>query len=800
MTNFSGVRVVLDLAACVWQFGSVPQQAWAREPAVSSPYDLPEAAEWLPAAVPGNVHSDLLALGRIADPFLGDGLAACRWVEEVDWWYRARLPLGLPSGQRAFLELDGVDYLSAVFGAGRELRRHEGMFGRQVVAIPPDLAVQPSIELAVRLWGSNALPRYKAHWRERAWGRVAATLQRTFPPFDDRLATLKAPMHFGWDFAPRLRTMGIWDAARLVICQEVYLADLWVQAEPLALPADPGPARLRVQFTADAATAQPVAVHIAVRPRRCGDDVWELDFDLTLPAGRSVQDLAVTLPAARLWQPWERGEPCLYDLQLTLRRSDRSWPVLSSGQSPTEPPPPSSGRSPTGPAQLDTLATVFGVRSVEFLKTDQGRRWRVVVNGQPFFLRGANWAPVDALPGRAQRSRYEPLLRQAQQVGLNFLRVWGGGGREKATFYDLCDELGLLVWQEFPVACVFLDHLPRDGAYLHVLRSEAAGIVRALRNHPSLLLWCGGNEFSPSRNRPAVRILAEVAAAEDGARRWLPASPGPGDAHNWLVWHGQAPLADYRQEQAAMVSEFGLQAAPHVDSLRRFLATAELWPPGPAWQRHKADLVKLRRYAAYFGAQPAGSPEGAASELESFVEATQRAQSAGLQIMVEHVRRRQGQTGGLAVWQWNEPWPAISWSVIDYFGQPKQAYAVLGRIMQPILVSLDYPLRRYRPGDQLTGTLWLINDTLAPLAECRLAVFLDDRLVHELVCTAPANAALPVGELRLPLPASFSILRLDLHQRNRLCAANVYDLRFHDDGPVQTGQKLRRRLVDWVLR
>lgn len=806
MTRPLNTRNVLDLSTCTWQFGQAPQQHWTREAGGSSPYDLPLVAEWLPATVPGTVHSDLLTAGRIADPFIGNGLEACRWVEGVDWWYRTRLPLGLQPGQRALLELDGVDYLSAVFVDGQALSRHEGMFSRQVIEIPPELAVRPSVELAVRLWGADALPRYQTGRRERTWGRVASALQNTFPPFDDRLATLKAPMHFGWDFAPRLRTAGIWDEARLVICQEVYLADVWVQAEPLALPADPGPARLRVQFTADAASSQPVAVHIAVRPRNFGSESWELDFDVILPAGRSVQDLAVTLPAARLWQPWERGEPCLYELQLTLRRPT-SASSLRPGWSPAAVVSASSGQalrddsqSLTEPLVLDTITTVFGVRSIEFHPTDQGQRWRAVVNGQPFFLRGANWVPVDALWGRARRPSYEQLLHLARQAGVNFLRVWGGGGREKDAFYDLCDELGLLVWQEFPIACVFLDHLPRDPAYLRLLRNEATGMVRALRNHPSLFLWCGGNEFSPSRNRPAVHTLAEVVAAEDGTRQWTPASPGPGDAHNWLVWHGQAPLATYRQERAAMVSEFGLQAAPNVDSLRRFLMADELWPAGLAWQRHKADMAKLQRYAEYFY-QPETSAHGlGADDLGAFVAATQRAQAAGLQILIEHVRRRRGATGGLAVWQWNDPWPAISWSVIDYFGRPKLAYEMLRRTMQPLLISLEYPLAAYRPGDQVRGTLWIVNDTGTALSDGCVQVILDETPVHKQSCTCAAHAATAVGVVTLTLPASCAQLRLELRQGDCLLAENLYDLRFSDAGPRRLDRVLRRRMVDWVLR
>ncbi|MEZ4767513.1 MAG: glycoside hydrolase family 2 TIM barrel-domain containing protein [Caldilineales bacterium] len=760
---------VIDLSSLSWQFGSVAPRPWSAE-SDASDNDIDRVAEWLPATVPGNVRSDLLALGRIDDPFLGDNIESSRWTESVDWWYRARLPLRLDPGRRAFMELEGVDYLSAVFVDGRELGRHEGMFGRQTLEIPPELARAANVELAVRIWGSDALPAYPTSRRERLWGRIAGIGQNSFRPFDDRLATLKRPMSFGWDFAPRLRTMGIWDHGRVIVCGSARIMDLHIQAEPATPVADGGPARVTVHITIDSRDAQTTLLEVDIEPADVsGAPAQQFRFSLRLPAGRSEHRLACDLPAARLWQPWERGAPHLYRAAVRLCTEDPASRYLTP---------------------LAEREARFGLRRIEV-----GDDWQVQVNGEPFFLRGVNWAPVDALPGRAGRERYEPLLRRMVVTGVNFVRVWGGGGREKQAFYDLCDELGLLVWQEFPIACVFLDHLPRAAGYQQLLRREATGIVRSLRNHPSIFLWCGGNEFSPSRNRHAVEIMAEVAVTEDGQRPFVAASPGPGDAHNWLVWHGLAPLAAYRQEEAAMVSEFGLQAAPAVESLRQFLPEDALWPPGAGWEHHNADVQKLTRYAQWFRVQEAGD-----AGLARFVEASQRAQAAGLQVLIEHLRRRKGRTGGLAVWQWNEPWPSICWSVIDYFGRPKLACETLQRIMQPVLASLEYPLRRYRAGDLLAGTLWVVNDGLTPLDGCTLRVLLDGVVVQQQTCSVGSSRAARVGALAIHLPKGFGELALELARGNEVLARNVYDLRFHDGGPAPVSDRVRRRIVDLILR
>ena len=230
----------------------------------------------------------------------------------------------------------------------------------------------------------------------------------------------------------------------------------------------------------------------------------------------------------------------------------------------------------------------------------------------------------DALPGRLRRRDYESAIGMTKEAGINLLHVWGGGLREKRAFYDLCDGQGIMVWQEFPLACLLLGHLPHSARFRNLLREEGRSIVRQLRNHPSLALWCGGNEFSYRRNRRLIDCLHEVVSAEDGTRPFRRASPGRGDTHNWLVWHGKAPIPDYRNDRSQFSSEFGLQSIPHASSLSRFLTTENLFPPNDVWCHHCAQLEKLERYAG-----PASS-----STLQEWTKATQRGQANGLQVAI----------------------------------------------------------------------------------------------------------------------------------------------------------------------
>jgi beta-mannosidase len=774
-------------------------------------------AEWQPATVPGNVRADLLALGRIPDPFFGDGYRTSLWVEDCDWWYRRPLRLSIEPNQRAFLVFDGIDYLSAVFINGRELGRHEGMFSRQVYEITDALHASPQtsevspgpeartgwrapacrgagktsevFEIAIRIWGSGALPRRRLNLLERTWAWLADRLDPT-GTFPDRTATVKCQMSFGWDFAPPIRTVGIWDDVQLVVTGGVFIEDVRVSSQiqkPVFFEKTGfcGAVHLTVQVTVDADQARSAQAEVRVRPANFdGADFHPSPFDLDLPAGRSVHTLTFDLPDPQLWQPWDRGFPHLYELALSI----------SNLQS------------------LDSVSTRFGIRHITL------DDWIFTVNGRREFIRGVNWVPADSLPGRLRRDDYVHLLGMARAAGVNLLRVWGGGLREKRAFYDLCDEMGLLVWQEFPFACAFLGYFPRDAYWLALAERECAAVVQATRNHPSLALWCGGNEFSPRCNRRLVQTLERVVAAHDGARPFVPASPSPGDAHNWSVWHGHFPLHAYRQEPARFLSEFGLQAPPSVETLRTCLPESDLWPPGAGWEAHKAELGKLWRYIGSTltpalslegrGSPPAplsligrgGGGEGA-GELEAFIAASQRAQALGLQIAVEHMRRRKGDTGGLCVWQFNEPWPAISWALMDYYRRPKLAYERLKDLYNPVLVGLTFPLLvRYRAGDALQAEVWAVNDSLELLDGCRLLVELDGVKIYEAQVTLPPDSAQVVGTLRHRFEGEPYVLRLALWRGDRILAHNTYDLTYHDPAPAGWREQLVRWAADALLR
>jgi beta-mannosidase len=746
-------RRIIDLGGTDWHLGQAP--ACAR-PERASWDELEQIAEWLPATVPGNVRADLMRAGRLPDLFVGTQADASQWVDEACWWLVRKWSFEPSPSARVHLVMRGVDYVSDLFLNGHHLGRHEGMFSSLVRDVT-DL-LRPENRLAVRVVGSKWLPTGRSSPWFRFVNHLESKVTSTGRLHPHRRDTLKCQMGFGWDFAPALRTMGIWDDVVAVASEDAFIRDVEVRQEFVD-----GQALLSIRVEVDARTACTAQLHCTLSGESFEAETIVTQQPVELAHGAGHYTLNLHVPEPRLWWPWDHGSPDRYRLTVDLRDGDRC---------------------------LDSLTRTVGLRQVEL------DGWTLRINGRRVYARGANWVPADVLPGRVREQDYIELLALARQANMNMVRVWGGGLREKRAFYETCDRLGIMVWQEFPLACAFLSRFPRSSEYLQLVERESEAIVRDLRLHPSLVLWCGGNEFSPERNRPVVDVLRRSVSKLDPGRPFLAASPGDGDSHNWKVWHGFHPPSAYRDDKALFASEFGLQAIPGKEALQQFIPPEELWPPGPSWSYHGAELNKLQRYARPF-------LRGSETSLKDLIEASQRAQACALQIAIEHYRRAKARGGGgVLIWQLNEPWPAISWALVDFYRQPKAAYTAVKRLMSPVLVSLEYPLRRYQAGDELAIAIWLVNDLPLDLDGCQVEVALWDGAGqavarHDLGVEIAAGSASVVGHLHWTLPPGDDWhLTCRLSQEVQVLAHNEYDLAIHDDIRPTAGQ----RLWAWLSR
>lgn len=655
--------------------------------------------EWIDAVIPGDVRAALVAAGRLTDPDRDPTDIDAQWVDDLEWWYRFDLPATYGA---AVLRFDGIDTFATVFVDGVERATSVNMF--RVVEVD----VTDARVVAVRI--------------DRPWARLGLDSARAFDDRRDPVRTRmrKAQFGYGWDFAPNQPSIGLWRPVTLIERDHGWIDSVRFQTLRIDGPAAVVAVDVFVGGTAERARV-------------------ELDgaFEQEAPVADGVARVVAVVDNARLWWPHTHGEPALYDLRVELE------------------------------AALEQAADVHesrvGIRTITLDESpnpdEPGLRFfRFVVNGQPIFAKGANWVPADYAVGCVDEATYQPLLELAVEANMNMVRVWGGGVYEHDAFYEICDELGLLVWQEFMFACNPVDD--SDQAFLDDIRAEATDQVRRLRSHPCLAQWCGNNEIegiamlrdANLERSPGARIFYEVlpavVAAEDGVLGYMPTSPMLGngseqaDRHNWDVWHalrarelagldfdnygemyaqgvdvdldtpaGQALAQGMSAEQylddiSRFPSEFGLRSMPARTTLARWVDEAHL--------ELTDDQIRLRNRDTN---GPTNKVEaamslviGRADTLDELTDMSQFTQAEGLKLACEHFRRRWPSCAGTLIWQLNDPWPAPTWSLIDHAGRGKGALAYAARFFAPVLTS-------FVREDDGRVSLWVVNDTAQPMRD-----------------------------------------------------------------------------------
>ncbi|MFF7544581.1 glycoside hydrolase family 2 protein [Streptomyces canus] len=606
----------------------------------------------LPAVVPGCVHTDLLAAGAIPDPFLGRNETDLAWVGRRDWTYETELP-PVDGHEQTDLVFDGLDTVAEIHLDGRLLGRTRNMhrsYRFDVTGMSGRLAVR-----FVSAYAEAEAVRGKLGERPAAYAEPYQYLR-------------KMACSFGWDWGPTLVTAGIWRPVRLERWSTARIA----RVRPL-VTVERGVGVVELAVDVERARVEaPLTVEATV-----GGERVRASVDGTQGVVR------LEVPGARLWWPRGYGEQPLYDLELTLLHEGRP---------------------------LDVWRRRVGFRSVELDRSADahGSGFTLVVNGERLFARGVNWIPDDVFPSRITRERYRERLGQAAEAGVDLVRVWGGGIYESEDFYDACDELGLLVWQDFPFACAAY---PEEQPLRGEVEAEARENVVRLMPHPSLVLWNGNNENLWGfrdwgwEARLAgdswgegyyLGVLPRVVAELDPTRPYTagspwsgswehhPNDPAHGTHHSWEVWNRE-DYAEYRGEVPRFVAEFGWQAPPAYATLARALPGEVLAADSPGMLHHqKADdgNGKLRRGLERHFA----FPEGDFDRWHYLMQVNQaRAVAAG----IEHWRSHWPVCAGTVVWQLNDCWPVTSWAAIDGDGREKPLYHELRRLYADRLLTVQ---------------------------------------------------------------------------------------------------------------
>lgn len=619
--------------------------------------DIPGSAFMaVPAEVPGSVYHDLLTAGRIPDPFYRDNETEALKLMEYDFHYSRAFQVDgeLLDCGAVLLRCEGLDTLAAVYINGAEAGRADNMHRVWEFDVK-DLLREGENNIAVHFASPTRFIR-ESYAADPADGTADA--MEGFP------SLRKAHCMFGWDWGPRLPDAGIWRDISLIGVDTARIRDVLVK-----------------QFHEDGRAALEIDTHII----RLTDAPAEVRVSVTAPDGTVLtgagETCQIEVPDPWLWWPAGYGGQPLYRVEAEL---------VSGG------------------TRLDGWSRRIGLRTmtVSRVKSEHGESFSHCVNGVDVFAMGMDYIPEDNLLPRVTPERTRRLLEDARAANVNTIRVWGGGYYPDDYFYDICDELGLLVWQDFMFACAVYN---LTDAFEETITAEFVDNIRRLRSHPSLALWCGNNEMEQFAGSGlwirAMRqksdyikmfqyIIPKVLKAEDPQAFYWPSSPSSGgdfdepgdpsrgDVHDWDVWHGLKPFTDYRNYLFSYVSEFGFQSFPCMETIESFTLPEDRNVFSYIMEKHQRNAAANGRIVTYLSQNylyPA--------TLDKLVYASQLLQAQAMQYGVEHWRRNRGRCMGAVIWQLNDCWPVASWAGIDYFGRWKALQYYAKRFFAPVLVS-----------------------------------------------------------------------------------------------------------------
>ncbi len=642
------------------------------------------ASTKVPFAIPGDVHSALLAEEEISDPYWRNTETSLDWVHESQWQAETVFAIeDVPVGTY-MLTLESVDCHAILLLNGIEVGRCESQFLRYDFDVSQALQ-QGDNRLTIRFLSSSRMARDK---QEQFPFKVPHIFWNCRLPHYNFLR--KAQCHAGWDWNIALSPLGIYGAVRLRKLNRLRLDDVMVRQHH-------GDGAVRLDITAFYLAHEPAELTLAASL-----DGQVVSQAITVWPGEGRSDLSITIDNPHLWWPKGHGEQSLYDLTIML-----------DGQS---------------------IERRIGLRQVELVtdKDEIGKRFAFRVNGREIFCRGANWIPADALPARATPERVRDILTSAIDASMNMIRVWGGGQYEPDWFYDLCSELGLMVWHDFMFACNL--YPASDPDWLSLVRREAYQQIRRLSSQPCMALWCGDNELvgaltwyeesKKDRDRYLVmydrlnHALEEAIHTEQPDIPFWPSSPsaGPlnfgdgwhddtsGDMHFWDVWHSAKDFEHYRSVQPRFCSEFGFQSFPSKRVIDSFTEPKDRNVSSPIMDVHQRNeggnsriVETIARYFRF--------PDG----FDDLTYLSQVSQGLAMKTAIESWRSAKPRCMGTLYWQLNDTWPVASWASLEYGGGWKLLHYMARRFYAPILVTAQ--------PDPASGEIMLIaiNDSPAPL-------------------------------------------------------------------------------------
>lgn len=729
-----------------WEFREFPESARRMR-------DL-ETGGWHKAHVPSSIYECLVEAGVIdaftfrADPERFD------WISEKSWIFRKTfdVPPELAAGDRLQAVFEGLDTIAQVWCNEKLLGKTDNMF------IPHAFDVTSHVRP-----GRNMLMVKFAPAREEAARRMLRYGKLSEHHFGDPCRTYlrKAQFQFGSVFGPSLPGCGIFRSVRLEAVQTAEISDVYVRTIDCS------------EHSADIRAAVDLTRFSAAGPLLCRLDVSGggvgIRHDVTLGADETQLTAILRIERPILWWPAGYGVPHLYTLRVRLLTADGEC--------------------------LDESSRDFGIRMLRLNRSadKQGHAFGFEVNGQPIAVRGANWVPLSV--GCAKSSDdCTSLLKKCADSHFNMLRVWGGGCYEDDRFYSQCDRLGLLVWQDFMFASAYY---PDRQWFREAVEQEARVVIRRLRSHACLALWCGNSRIDQLHDEGKLgsgrkfygksvyhEMLPDLLGELDPDHDYIPTTPlsesgkdynnpDSGTVHNWQIWNHYATVTEQVQSGHVprFVTEFGIQSVPCAETLRTFCRPKDLTAGAPGLEKHAyqpGSISRLAGYAAELFAPPA--------DLDEQVWQSQVAQARGMKMYVEHLRAMRPSNAGVLFWTLNDAGPAIGFSAFDYLRQPKAAAFYAKRFFAPVLITLA----ETSPGSPFKAVV--VNDSrhrITATFRCRLLDFSGRRLdeIRMPVTASPFSVSTPGAlpkSFRYPPASRQSFLHLSLIADDRVLAENTF--------------------------
>ena len=659
--------------------------------------------KWLPATVPGTVHQDLIHHKLLPDPFYGTNEKKIQWVEDEDWEYKTCFVVTEEQLKRdaAQLFFEGLDTYADVYLNGSLVLKSDNMFVGYAVPVKQVLRKGENL---LHVYFHSPIKQTLPQWSSNGFNYPADNDHH-----EKRLSvfTRKAPYSYGWDWGIRMVTSGIWRPVTLRFYDVATIADYHVKQLSLTDQV----AKLSNELEINSISEKEKSAEVLISYSLQGGKEVTVKENVTLKPGLNKIHIPLDIQNPVRWMPNGWGEPHLYDF---------SAQVICDGKT------------------IASRQHRIGLRTIRVVneKDKEGESFYFEVNGIPMFAKGANYIPDDALLPCITTERYKTLFRDMKEANMNMVRIWGGGTYEDDRFYDLADENGILVWQDFMFACTAY---PSDPTFLKRVEEEAEYNIKRLRNHASLAMWCGNNEileglkywgwqknYTPEVYENMFRgydklfrglLPAKVQELDEGrfykhsspyfANWGRPESWGIGDSHNWGVWYGKKTFESLDTDLPRFMSEFGFQSFPEMKTIATFAAPEDYQIESEVMNGHQKssignDLIRTYMERDYI------VPE----KFEDFVYIGLVLQGHGMRHGMEAHRRNRPYCMGTLYWQLNDSWPVVSWSSIDYYGNWKALHYQAKRAFAPLLVNV------IQEGDSLN--IYLISDMLEKQSQLTL--------------------------------------------------------------------------------